>query len=78
MPIVHICFFYLRNHSFPKEPSFSTGSFHSSAERALALRGAGRRGMEGQRGEMKRDPEKGEMEEGQPFMSAGNLFVRFL
>lgn len=79
VPIVHSCFFYLRNHSFSKEPSFSTGSFHSSTERALALTGrAGRRGMEGQRGEMKRNPEKGEMEEGQPFMSAGNLFVRFL
>ena len=25
-----------------------------------------------------RDPERGEREEGQPFMSTGNLFVKFL
>lgn len=62
---------------FPEEPSFSTGSFHSSAEMALALRGrAG--GAERAKRRNERDPEKGEMEEGQPFMSTGNLFVEYL
>lgn len=55
----------------------STGSFHGSAEMALALRG-----REGGSGKAKRrnerDPERGEVEEGQPFMSPGNLFVKFL
>jgi hypothetical protein len=63
---------------FPEGSNFSTGSFHSCAERALALRGMPERRVERRKGEIKGIPEKGEVEEGLPFMSAGNLFVKFM